>query len=45
MTPSSRRTSLARKPWQERRVQWVAALPSFAGDLSERIAEHGLDGP
>ena len=27
MTPSSRRTSLARKRWQERRVQGVASLP------------------
>jgi hypothetical protein len=29
MTPRSNRTSLARKRWQERRVQWVASLPSL----------------
>ena len=29
MTPSKTRISLARKQWQERRVQWVAASPSL----------------
>ncbi len=29
MTPSRRRTSLTRKRWQERRVQWAASLPSL----------------
>ena len=29
MTARSNRTSLARKRWQESRVQWVAALPSL----------------
>jgi hypothetical protein len=27
--PEQQADSLARKPWQERRVQWVAALPSL----------------
>src|SRR6267143_4793172 len=46
MTPSSRRTSLARKRWQERRVQWVAALSLLDSPLRRPApVVEGDDGP
>src|SRR6267378_3990505 len=46
MTPSSRRTSLARKRWQKRRVQWVAALSLLDSPLRRPApVVEGDDGP